>query len=1030
MPIFQPTNIIPSSFAGIGGGTVDVNRSIYISWQVNGNTPLTAFTITIQENNTDSTLVRTVTINSTPTGGSELPFSGTDEKGNAVFYVFNPLYTWSNWGLVNGKSYKMSIAQVGADGSTVEQYSPSVFITRATPSVSIQPTLPQVDGVSYTFNGVYSQAQNDAMNWCRWQLAVLQSDGQRRIIRDTGEIFTSVLSFTYNGFLTNTSYSVMLDVETQNGVQASTGWVDFSVNYDVVEDNTPLQVSCSNDSSNQIEVKSSILVQGEPSPESGYGEITNGSLVLNRGASVTFDQKADGSSLSIPFKGFIWKGDSTSLREALNTGNEIGKVYYQEIVYNSSGDAAYLIAACGDPLVLKTYAIFINSNYETSFSPLYEYDVSSILNGMDGFSITVNPSGTLLVVSDTYGVYYSTLTNGQIVGLTELNDSRYTAGINFVRFIGDTCLIVGGTVVGTDIYTVSGTTIGSYSSLTDSASDQVNSMCISYIYNAGGSTVFLGLSSQKGLFCGFKLSSSGVVSSFSYFENSETSTTGSYLCSNIAANAADGLSMLIVGGIYSDYQNGVFLEPILKTYSFTSATNPFTVTEQVNMLTNTAYQDYLIKPIQASNSWSFSSYVGGLFSSGEAMFEVDYTTFGLRQMYRIPAASGGISDAYIGNPSKFYFLKSDLRAYEGFILGGDGSHCYDFNLNNRTIATLNVGTSSWKIVLSPTDLTISYGASSKQIPISGAKLAVVIKSGVSYYLEYAYWDENVDPALIDASIPIPSGDVSVSSLVLSGDQTCAFFGILKGSPFNLTNSMVVSSSVNPSYYYLYTDFASGSLSAIIPTQGFLYRLENGVLKLISYVPDSLGYVKDFGVKSNTTVSYLLVSKNENVYMAPLPSAEICRSFNGYYLIEASPSQTQENVYEAVNVWKFGNNISAGSVSNNNAPNFITNFTPYRYPQKTSRMGRSGTLQALLSNVQNCAYADTAAQMDALYALSKTPNSLFLKDMKGNLYMISISGPIVQTINTKSFAQEVTVSIPWEETGNAEDVSIIQLPQSE
>ena len=62
MAIFQPSNVIPSSFAGIGGQTVDANDNMSVSWQVNGNSPMTAFKLQIYNNKTnenvlDSTII-------------------------------------------------------------------------------------------------------------------------------------------------------------------------------------------------------------------------------------------------------------------------------------------------------------------------------------------------------------------------------------------------------------------------------------------------------------------------------------------------------------------------------------------------------------------------------------------------------------------------------------------------------------------------------------------------------------------------------------------------------------------------------------------------------------------------------------------------------------------------------------------------------------------------------------------------------------------------------------------------------------
>ena len=66
-------------------------------------------------------------------------------------------------------------------------------------------------------------------------------------------------------------------------------------------------------------------------------------------------------------------------------------------------------------------------------------------------------------------------------------------------------------------------------------------------------------------------------------------------------------------------------------------------------------------------------------------------------------------------------------------------------------------------------------------------------------------------------------------------------------------------------------------------------------------------------------------------------------------------------------------------------------------------------------------------MERLFEASHSLNSFFLKDMKGNLYRVSISAPIVQEVNIKTKEEQVTVSIPWKEIGSTEGLDLIQLP---
>lgn len=147
-------------------------------------------------------------------------------------------------------------------------------------------------------------------------------------------------------------------------------------------------------------------------------------------------------------------------------------------------------------------------------------------------------------------------------------------------------------------------------------------------------------------------------------------------------------------------------------------------------------------------------------------------------------------------------------------------------------------------------------------------------------------------------------------------------------------------------------------------------------------------------------------------------------------MEAEQDISNSNIYHVIKTWKFSNNIVSPTVSNNNNPNFLQNFTRHRLRQPSSLNSKSGVLQALLGNAENAVYNDTAEMMNDLFDLSNSEKTLFLKDMKGNLYMVHTSNPITQTINTNSGKQEVTINLPWEEIGDTEGVALIQLPSDE
>lgn len=103
--LYEPTFIIPSNLTQTG--TVAVADNVDIEWQVNGNSPMTAFQIDVMLNDTDSTLVYSTGIIQLDT-----PFYGKDRYGNYVSYEYAPDgTTWGDWGLSDGEEYKFNISQ-------------------------------------------------------------------------------------------------------------------------------------------------------------------------------------------------------------------------------------------------------------------------------------------------------------------------------------------------------------------------------------------------------------------------------------------------------------------------------------------------------------------------------------------------------------------------------------------------------------------------------------------------------------------------------------------------------------------------------------------------------------------------------------------------------------------------------------------------------------------------------------------------------------------------------------------------------
>ena len=134
----------------------------------------------------------------------------------------------------------------------------------------------------------------------------------------------------------------------------------------------------------------------------------------------------------------------------------------------------------------------------------------------------------------------------------------------------------------------------------------------------------------------------------------------------------------------------------------------------------------------------------------------------------------------------------------------------------------------------------------------------------------------------------------------------------------------------------------------------------------------------------------------------------------------------DGTYRVQAEYDFRLNLDSGSVSNNNAPSVLQNFTPKPTIQPAPQNYRSGTLTSLVGSVSaQGQYTDTIDMTNALMALSTTQDALFLKSSKGDVLQVRIGGSVtVQTAeNTAQLAQ--TITVPWVEVDD-EPQSVIAM----
>lgn len=393
MALFMPSMIVPDARSGLGLGVIDATKPMTVSWHINGPSALTAYQISIFLN--DSASTQKYTTGQLTTG---CPAYGTSNTGEIQFFSYTiPASALSGAGITNGNEYKLVITQWWSANDSITQTSASAFVTRATPTLSIN-TIGTAGVVStryYSFTGSYSQAQGDVLNWFRWRIAY--ADGEDDPFFDTQNVSgTMDISCSYDGFFTETDYIIRLTAQTENGVEIDTGWVPFSVSYITADTTGELSASC-------VGGTDAILVSWAdigyiPGTATGDVEIVNNDIaILQEGASVAWNQTGTTSmSLAAPWS-VIWKGtlgaqNATIFTLAQSTGN---------ITLSYNYASATITLAKGGTTLVSQSGIINTPTVTVALTPTNLYIRSEYMGGGLYPATTLYPVTTLYPAGDT-----------------------------------------------------------------------------------------------------------------------------------------------------------------------------------------------------------------------------------------------------------------------------------------------------------------------------------------------------------------------------------------------------------------------------------------------------------------------------------------------------------------------------------------------------------------------------------------------------------------------------------------------------
>lgn len=326
--LFQPTNITPSSFAGVGGDLVLAGHDMVVTWQVNGTSPMTAYQIVIYANNASSTQLYTtgkVTLNT--------PFYGVDGMGNVVpFSATIDSADLSSAGVVSGSTtgYKYKITQWWDTNDYIEQSSENWFIIQTEPSVTIDTTT--LTSPSAPITGSYAQSEGVGLDWVRWVIELADPGtnlSTGTVLLDSGKIHTQILRYSYDGWVSGTKYAVTLTYQLQNGYTGETSAI-VSASWAQMESRANVTAALTRDCANAViwyPVPTFSEISGTPSGVSVVGK----NLIFSSGSETL---EWDGGIMTgNPAYGFlVWCGIpyGTITMETEGSFNTTTDVFYRD----------------------------------------------------------------------------------------------------------------------------------------------------------------------------------------------------------------------------------------------------------------------------------------------------------------------------------------------------------------------------------------------------------------------------------------------------------------------------------------------------------------------------------------------------------------------------------------------------------------------------------------------------------------------------------------------------------------------------
>ena len=238
--LYQPTNLIPSSFAGEGNDVIDASENnIFSALYTGSSSVIWAYQLVIMRNNTESTTVYDTGVVQLSEAFYPMNYNGVQNRLEITIpsYSSDPanlmrneyadgykwtISAWENYDSENPDETKVTSA---------EQF----FWTKINSSVRIDPvTAPAtITSRENLWKAIYTSSSS--VQWFQWTLAEVV-DGAYNTVYQTSRVYgSSQIWFEYSGLVSDRTYAVQVQVVNQYGQSVISAWTASVVQYDTVE---------------------------------------------------------------------------------------------------------------------------------------------------------------------------------------------------------------------------------------------------------------------------------------------------------------------------------------------------------------------------------------------------------------------------------------------------------------------------------------------------------------------------------------------------------------------------------------------------------------------------------------------------------------------------------------------------------------------------------------------------------------------------------------------------------------------------